>query len=615
MAQPGKKTKGTAKQSPVDGQISRLLVLVLFVASFCLFAITSSPSIGWMDSPEFVAQAVSLGIAHSPGHPLPALLGRFASLIPVGDIVWRVNLMSSLCAAASISLLFLCGITLLSPSPPRRHIGHRYLMASVFACIVAVSWAFWSNAVRAEVYALQALLSLAALFFVLQYLRTTRPQDLLLAAFIFALGLANHHLLTLVLFLPSAGIIIVGKTRPSLRLSMHSAALGMVGLCALLYLPIRSLTHPLVNFGAPHTLERFAWTLSGAAFSKSVSTSHTAPPLHDFFDILVALSSALSLPLLLMGVAGGLLALRSWRTQPAGILLVTIAVLCVGVRVLLGFDSGTSDHHAYLFPAIAATAMLALLALVRLCDLALHAKRPLPNAPAIATFALALIVPITLYSNWGRTSSSHAYVSDDVAHWEIESLPPYSLVLTAYFQTTFRQWALSVVEGTRPDIVLLDRSFLSYPGMDEEAKRRNPELSALIDSPLRPGFASPLPLIRQIASQRPVYVQAHLNVDQALASSIRPATAFAAFGGSPDKQFQASDLLKRAELAAIVERAGEPERHEAVGTLLWHDAMRLDLLCSLGEREFARLVLIDAQTIAPHDEMLKEMAIRCGLTN
>ncbi len=614
MAQPGKKANVAHKinQDPREG--SGQYGLLLFIGSFCLFALSSSPAIGWLDSPEFVAQAATLGIAHSPGHPLPALLGRFASLIPLGDIVWRVNLMSSLCAAATVSVLFHCGVHLLQTATWTRLPQHRQRLAFVFAGLVAVSWAFWANAVRAEVYSLQALLTVSGILAVFRYLRTNHPSDFLVAAFVFALGLANHHLLTLVVFLPSALVILAHKHRPSLRRAGFSVAIGMTGLCALLYLPVRSLTHPLVNFGAPHTLDRFYWTLSGAAFSKSLSSDHLTPPLDDFFAILIALSSALSLPVLLLAIFGGLLALNRERERSTTLLLVLISTLCITVRVMLGFESNTTDHHAYLFPAIVALALLALSGLAHLCSLAIHAKRPLPSAPAIATFALALVLPISLWSNWERTNHAQAYVSDDIAHWEIDSLPPYSLVLTAYFQTTFRQWALSTIEGSRPDIVLLDRSFLSYPGMDDEAKRRNPELTALIDAPLRPGYDTPLQLLSDIADRRPVFVQQNPNVDSGLARELVPAGPFAAFRPMSGEQERADDADKQQRLDEILRNAGGPDQYETLHTLLWHDATRLDLYCVIGDKAGAQRVLDHALSLAPQDELLKETAIRCRLT-
>ena len=46
-----------------------------------------------------------LGIAHPPGFPLYTMLGKLFTLIPFGDVAYRVNLMSALFAALTLALV------------------------------------------------------------------------------------------------------------------------------------------------------------------------------------------------------------------------------------------------------------------------------------------------------------------------------------------------------------------------------------------------------------------------------------------------------------------------------------------------------------------------------
>ncbi|MGZ3442447.1 MAG: protein O-mannosyl-transferase family, partial [Polyangia bacterium] len=55
----------------------------------------------WLDSSELAAAAWGLGVAHPPGHPLPSLLGRACTLVPLGSIAFRVGLASALAGAAA----------------------------------------------------------------------------------------------------------------------------------------------------------------------------------------------------------------------------------------------------------------------------------------------------------------------------------------------------------------------------------------------------------------------------------------------------------------------------------------------------------------------------------
>jgi len=609
MAEVGKKHVRAAPEGDVAA-------LAVFLASFCLYAITSSPALGWLDSPEFVAQAATLGVAHSPGHPLPALLGRLAGLIPIGDLVWRVNLVSALCASGAVSLLFASVRRVLMMTAPRMAAQSRRVIAVSLALVAAASWALWSNAVRAEVYALQSLLSVGALYALIRFEQSNHSRWILVGTFALALGLANHHLLALTIVVPALLFVLIRPDRPMGATYLRAAAIGVLGLCALLYLPVRSLAHPIVNFGAPHTLERFFWTLRGAAFSKSANLDHASNPMVDAIQIVIALGQALTIPLLLLAIYGAV----SGRHTAKRLIhfFVGIVLVCAGARVLLGFDPETPDHHAYLLPAIFALFLLAAIGVARLITLALRAKQPLPKAPALAAVAFALLVPIQTATQWTDSSQQAAWASDDLAHWELADLPPRALALQAYFQTTFRIWALRSVEGQRPDVAFVDRSFLTYPGMREETLLQYPELRVLLDAPLAAGSPTPIAMLREIDHARPVRVQLHPNVDAPFVQALVPRGAWASFDGNggadaQSQDAQSQDAQSRATLDRLLDSAAPSEASEARGALLWHDATRLDALCIIGKRAWAQRVLLDALQVAPTDVMLADMADRCGL--
>ena len=138
----------------------------------------------------------------------------------------------------------------------------------------------------------------------LRYESSEHARHLLIASLALALGLANHHLLALVILLPGMVFVFARKQRPTWSMVGLCAGTGTVGLLALAYLPVRSLAHPEVNFGAPHTLERLVWTLRGAAFTKSATMEHVSSPLVDLLQVISALTQALTLPLFFVALAG-----------------------------------------------------------------------------------------------------------------------------------------------------------------------------------------------------------------------------------------------------------------------------------------------------------------------
>jgi len=75
----------------------------VFAIAAALYVVLAAPGVGWMDSGELTAAAWSLGGAHPPGHPAHSLLGKLASLAPLGEIAFRVNLLSGVAMAAALA--------------------------------------------------------------------------------------------------------------------------------------------------------------------------------------------------------------------------------------------------------------------------------------------------------------------------------------------------------------------------------------------------------------------------------------------------------------------------------------------------------------------------------
>lgn len=592
----------------------------LFCGVFALYVWTASPALGWLDSPEFVAQSLQLGVAHSPGHPLPALVGRLGGMIPIGDLVWRVNLMSALAAALAVTVLFSMLERLFQREDRRRGARWHRVLAASLALVCAFSLSLWSNAVRAEVYALQTLLTLCALAAFVEYLADRRARSLMTTAFFAGLALANHHLMALLVVIPAAVAVFWTRraSRPSARTCLATAAMGLLGTGVLLYLPLRSAAHPEVNFGAPHTLERFWWTLSGSAFAKSATADRASSHFVDSLQVADALADALTLPVLLFALGGLIAGLRRQETRGLAGFCAAVALLTAIARVLLGFDPETPDHHAYLLPGILALIVLAAIACVELIRWMRRAEPVQRRAGPIAALAFALLVPLQLSAQWHRVDRSQDYSSSEMARWELAALPPRALVLSGYFETRFRSWALHAVEGMRPDVSLLDRSFLTYPGAAAEARRRHPELAPLIDAPLRAGKTLPVAELKAIGQRRPILVQLHINLSSADRPWLVPSGPFAAFAPTPPHsdwraQITARDFERRDELAAISKRASPAETHDVLKALLWHDVTRLEQYCNLGDRPSAQRVLQGALRLAPQDATLLELARACRL--
>ncbi len=160
-------------------------VIVLFAAGM-LYVISCAPTVLWQDSGLFVYRIWhndiegNLGLALA--HPLYVMIGIAVKHIPVGDMAYRINLISAVSAAVAVANLFLLLRLWLGRTAP----------AVIGAITLAVSWTFWQHAVLAEVYTLYTAQLFVELIVLLQYSRTKRVRYLYLLGFFNGLTIANH---------------------------------------------------------------------------------------------------------------------------------------------------------------------------------------------------------------------------------------------------------------------------------------------------------------------------------------------------------------------------------------------------------------------------------------
>jgi hypothetical protein len=197
------------------------------------------PTVYGFDSAEFATAGYTLGLAHSPGYPLYTLLAKGATLLPVGEVAYRVNLVSAVLGGLSIGALYAC-VWLLVRSR---------LAACAATLAFAFSYTYWAQAVVAEVYTLQILLVALALAFFLSWQRSGKRSSLLAAAAFFGAAVTHHT---------STGLLLPGVLyllwRQAHRRQMRGRELLAAAGCFLAplvvyaYIPIRDAMDPAYNW-------------------------------------------------------------------------------------------------------------------------------------------------------------------------------------------------------------------------------------------------------------------------------------------------------------------------------------------------------------------------------
>ncbi|HEY2743937.1 MAG TPA: DUF2723 domain-containing protein [Polyangia bacterium] len=413
------------------------------------------------------AAAFGLGVAHPPGHPLPSLLGRACALLPFGSIALRVGLASALAGAAAAAQTTRLG-ALVARRARRSAQSDAQIddwLGAAAGLTFGLSYAAALQSMRPEVYALSALLVITTAYEVARFDETGDKRRLYRAAVAAGLALSNHHLLALTFVVPA---VLVMAPRAGWRASLRVMALAAAVIVAMWsYLPLRAARHPLVDWGAPTTLARIYWTVSAQAFQKSVASGIVG----DVGGVATAVAAELWLVGAFLALGGAYVLVRLGRARLA--LMLLVAALCdAATRVAIEFDPANPDAYGYLETAVA---LLAVLGCALLAAIAAEAQRPRLSR----AIAAALVIAVTAGGLAGRTRWSRtAFWDTDAAVGRfLDAAPARARVVTSDFQTIFALWYLEVAEARRPDVEIVHRHFLAYPGYRDEIARRVGDVS------------------------------------------------------------------------------------------------------------------------------------------
>jgi 4-amino-4-deoxy-L-arabinose transferase-like glycosyltransferase len=426
---------------------------VLALAAFLLYLRTLAPGVWGFDSAELATGVHTLGIVHPPGYPLYLLLGKlFASLVPVGDLAYRLNLMSAFWAA--LSLLFVhASLELLT--------GNR-LAAWVGAGFLAVSNQFWQMAIVAEVYTLHIFFLALNLWLVLQWRRSGERRWLFAFAFCFGLSLANHT--SGILFMPGLAwlaLSLPAQRRGGWKTWLVAGLLFTAGLMPYLYLPLRALAAPKLDYVNSlygidlTTLAGLWWMVSGQAYRFFAFG-------YPFSEILTETGHFISLAWRNMLGAGVLLAgfglVWKWRTRwrvNLGLCLIFLgnSFFFINYRVL---DKDTMFLPAYLVLALwAGIAVPPLLTWLAGAFKGASALQGLARNAVSLCLVLAVALGAGMNYRWLDMSSQTSRQAAVMA--VLESASPDATVIAQWSSAVILEYT-QTVEGTRPDIRIINRS-------------------------------------------------------------------------------------------------------------------------------------------------------------
>jgi Protein of unknown function (DUF2723) len=228
-------------------KINNLLGWVCFAIASITYISTLEPSVSFWDCGEFISCAYRLQVAHQPGYPLFAMLGKFFSLASMGDkakVPFFTNMGSALASGTTIMFLFwtitaLAKKMLLAKGEEADNSKLIMIMGGglVGALTFTFTDTFWFSAVETIVFALSMLCTSIVFWAILKWDAHADEQgaDKWIVFIAYVIGLSiGIHLLNL-LTIPA--IVLVYYFRRYNNINTRSAFIAFIlGLLILVFI-------------------------------------------------------------------------------------------------------------------------------------------------------------------------------------------------------------------------------------------------------------------------------------------------------------------------------------------------------------------------------------------
>lgn len=426
-----------------------------FGLPFMIYLFTLAPTIYNLDSAELTTAAYTGGLMRSTGYPLYLTLGYFWSKLPVGDVGYRMNLLSAIFGALTIFLT--------------ERILRRWRLGGLATFgalgLLATSIYFWGLSLVAEVYTLHTALMAGLILALLNWSDFPTPWRLAVVGLLGGLGMSHHA--AMVLLIPGSLFFVISKhARKALKLqSMLAFCLAAaVGLSFYLYLPVRFLAQPAFNYAGIYgmdlkfhpvdltSLEGLWWLVSGRAFRGVMMAYDSTGLWIEARQYLVQLGRAF----FSLGIGPGLLGImlllrRNWRE---GVMLVLMfflnAAFYINYRVM---DKDTMYLPTYLIWAL--WVGLGLHGLLVWAEQVEPMRIRLLGRRILGTLIVGSVI-LALAWNWSIVDLSADWTSRQRGEAILMNADKNALIFGWWDVAPVVQY-LQLVEGQRPDVRVINR--------------------------------------------------------------------------------------------------------------------------------------------------------------
>lgn len=424
--------------------------LLFFAVTSILYLHNLTHDIFGGDVGDLVTSAITHGIAHPPGYPLFMIMGFVFSHFPLPLLpVSKIGLISVLSSLLAL-FFFQRTIALLV-----KNVYFQVLSVS----ILAFSYLFWLYAEIPEVFSLNAFLSISCIYFSLKFYYDQKFRYLFLSILFYGFGLTNH--MTIILTIPIFIMVVFLKRKEIFKFKKKLAFLPLaffLGLLPYIYLPIASLSNPLIEWNKidswssffHHVLRRDYGTFSAGAFNQPDPEAKLVI-LKTYFLTVVR---SITIPVSLISVLGFLYSLKKEKKLGIGLLLTFLFtgpffIAYSGFPIADLFVLGISERF-YLLSQIVILLFLPWgFEAISIFFNNILSKKIYPKI----ILAIFVLIPVLMLKvNFQKTNFSTTSMGTDFAKDYFRNLPGNSLLFLTGDTRSFNAWYTYYILGFRRDV-------------------------------------------------------------------------------------------------------------------------------------------------------------------
>lgn len=424
---------------------------ILFLVTFLLYFNTLAPGVYGLDSAEFATGVATMGVVHPPGYPIYMLLGQLFGAIPIGDLAYRLNIMSAI--FASLTILFTYKIIF--------NLFRDTSIAFASAATFAASYYFWSMAVIAEVYTLHTFFLALNIWWLLKWRDSSKNNYLYMFAFTYGLSLTNHT--SGVLFAFGFLWLILSSPHRGWRNVSTVVAMGalfLVGLVPYVYLPLSVGWNPALNYPEMYygvnllTLDGVWWMISGQAyqmFAFGYGLEEVPREVARFVGFIWR-------NYLGVGVVVGVFGFTLFWKRDRNLLIGLMLIFCGNAMFFINYH--VIDKETMFLPAYLVWAILISWGLLGVNERLRQfiTRGYLPQRVLVFVPIIFILIPmIALRINWVWVDKSDEYGPQHFAEGIINTVDEGSLIIAPWYSAVVLEYH-QIVLGERSDITIYNRS-------------------------------------------------------------------------------------------------------------------------------------------------------------